>query len=81
MLCMLYDNNSDGPLYYIDDLIILNNCSNMLLILNVLSHSLFISNETLQGGAPSLGGWPTFQIYQLGMLKPTLIPQIYPSSH
>ena len=48
MLCMLYDNNSDGPLYYTDDLIILNNCSNMLPVLNVLGQPLFISNGTLQ---------------------------------
>ena len=36
MLCMLYDNNSDFSLYYIDDVIILNNCSNMLPVLKDL---------------------------------------------
>ena len=34
---MLYDINFDGSLYYTDDLIILNKCSAMLLVLNVVS--------------------------------------------
>ena len=45
---MLYDNNPNGPLDYIDDLIIRNNCSNMLVVLNVLSQFPIYQNETLQ---------------------------------
>ena len=48
MLCMLYDNNPNGPLYYTNDLIILNNCSTMLPVLNVLSQFPIYQNGTLQ---------------------------------
>ena len=41
MLCMLYDINFDGPLYYTDDLIILNKYYDLLLVLNVLNKFIF----------------------------------------